>query len=93
MKNDLISKQAVEEIIMEYRDEQADKLEEIALERAYGANAVGKLISELPTVEPIKGEWIKMNYDLGFECSQCGWESDAPYDFCPNCGTKMIWEE
>ena len=100
MKNDLISKQAVEEIIIKYRDEQADKLEEIALERAYGANKVGMLISELPTVKPIKGEWIDTGVDGEFQCSHCkglwqdaeentyeDWKQAA--NFCPNCGADM----
>ena len=45
---DAISRQSVDEIIKKYRDEQADVMSEICLERAYGANAVGMLISNLP---------------------------------------------
>ena len=58
MEQILVDKQAVEEIIMKYREEQARIMSQRALERAYGANKVGMLISELPIVKPIMGEWI-----------------------------------
>ena len=39
--------------------------------------------------ENVHGHWRKMNYDLGYECSECGWEASNPWDFCPNCGADM----
>lgn len=58
---DAISRQSVDEIIKKYRDEQADVMSEICLERAYGANAVGMLISNLPPVNPqMKDQWNEL---------------------------------
>ena len=55
-KNDLgvdyISRADVNRLICEYRDDAAETGNERDLERAYGANAVGELINELPSVTP-----------------------------------------
>lgn len=53
------------------------------------------MILEAEPVDPVKhGHWIKMNGERGYECSECGWESDTTWDFCPNCGALNIeaWE-
>lgn len=34
--------------------------------------------------------WRKMNYDLGYECSECGYEAETEHETCPNCNTKMV---
>lgn len=45
-------------------------------------------------VQPVvHGHWRKMNYNLGYECSECGWEASNPWDFCPNCGARMVEDE
>ncbi len=54
-------------------------------------DAKGNVFSIQP--EQKKGKWREMNHDLGFECSECGWESYYKYDFCPNCGARMEVEE
>ena len=55
-KNDLgvdcISRADVNRLICEYGDDATETGNERDLERAYGANAVGELISELPSVYP-----------------------------------------
>ena len=47
--------------------------------------------------EPVKhGEW-KCMADCGVtECDQCGWSIEeyvGDYNFCPNCGARMIGGE
>lgn len=55
---------------------------------------VADRLARLPSAQPERGLWIKMNGDRGYECSKCGWESDIIWDFCPNCGALNIdvWE-
>lgn len=56
---------------------------------------IEKIFDHAPTVDPVKhGRWRKMNGERGYECSECGWESDTTWDFCPNCGALNIeaWE-
>ena len=58
-----------------------------------GANDVVSAydIANAPTIDPVKhGRWRKMNGERGYECSECGWESDTTWDFCPNCGSLNI---
>ena len=57
------------------------------------ADSVQACLLDIPTadVQPVvHGHWRKMNYDLGYECSECGWEASNPWDFCPNCGARMV---
>ena len=100
-KNDLgvdcISRADVNRIICEYRDDATETGNERDLERAYGANAVGELISELPSVtpqEPKTGHWIEEFNDLEgevrFTCSSCGKYQLFGTDFCYHCGAKMV---
>ena len=37
-------------------------------------------------------EWFQKNYPTvgaALECSNCSFTFDRPYNFCPNCGSKM----
>lgn len=45
-------------------------------------------VKELPQVEPEprKGTWRQLS-DGAYECSECGYESDAKYNYCQNCGS------
>lgn len=50
-------------------------------------------VQHAPTIEPErKGEWIP-NQENGtfkiYTCSNCGWNSEAEFNFCPNCGADM----
>ena len=51
-------------------------------------------IDALPTAEPEKktGKWEENN-NIGtfkdFTCSECGWDSEGAFNFCPNCGAEM----
>lgn len=47
----------------------------------------------LPSAQPERtGKWV-MNDHIGtfkiFTCSECGWNSEAPFNFCPHCGVYM----
>ena len=57
-----------------------------------GVNAAIDIIIALPSaqLQHKTGKWRKMHYNPWYECSLCGWESDATYNFCPNCGADMI---
>ena len=53
-------------------------------------------IKDLPSVNPQKsGKWIEHGFlgDIWFECDQCSSDSDSSYNYCPNCGAKMIENE
>ena len=48
---------------------------------------------DIEVVEPKQGEWIDIHYN-GFGnrsgyCNQCGFNGEATWGFCPNCGAKM----
>jgi hypothetical protein len=47
------------------------------------------------TLKQRTGKWV-MNDHIGtfkiFTCSECGWNSEAQFNFCPNCGVKMETE-
>lgn len=48
------------------------------------------LLPPINSQEPKTGHWISRNsFLLQYKCSECGWESEK-YNFCPNCGAKMI---
>ena len=79
-KNDLgvdcISRADVNRLICEYRDDAAETGSERDLERAYGANAVGELISELPSVTPQEP----------YPCDTCKHNNDPWYtEPCDSC--------
>ena len=63
-----------------------------------------RIINDAPTVsaEAVKGEWIDIDsYYRMATCSHClkvtmfeKWgEYTRPYNFCPNCGAKMLGED
>ncbi|MBC3516030.1 hypothetical protein H8K20_06430 [Neobittarella massiliensis] len=58
-------------------------------------------IDEAPTIDPEdlrpRGRWIEKPYLLGITryCSKCGENYGMPhgvFNYCPNCGAKMIEE-
>ena len=71
---DLISRADVNRIICEYRDDATETGSRRDLERAYGANAVGELISKLPSVYPKSdkpsGKWIPVSEKLPSDCDE-----------------------
>ena len=52
-------------------------------------DAVGVLLRVPPA--QLTGKWV-INDHIGtfkiFTCDKCGWNSEAPFNFCPNCGDK-----
>ena len=99
-KGDLISRQAVDDVIYDYS-------------RSCDVNyaQIMEYIDKIPSVEN-KGEWIKPVQDDGMSnpiyyqvrCSKCGFDIDPQTwyeelhchgadNFCPNCGADMRGEE
>lgn len=54
-------------------------------------------IKDAPTVEAVpvvRGKWVGVEYDMFFECSNCGYSTDYSLtNFCPNCGADMRGEK
>lgn len=64
-------------------------------------DVIEKEINAIPSADRPQGEWLieKTCYDnYNYRCSYCDWyETHAypdvePYNFCPNCGSKMRGE-
>ena len=88
--NDLISRQAAIEAVMECYDN--DELFEVYEDK----------LRELPPAQPESdsGRWERhysrpgVYADLYWHCSKCGYKTDYQYanvshHYCPNCGRKM----
>lgn len=60
-------------------------------------NAVEKAIKEVTAVDAVpvvNGKWVGVEFDMFFECSECGCLTDYHLtNFCPNCGAKMKIKE
>ena len=55
---------------------------------------MANMVKDAPTVEPVRGEWIGVEFDMFFECSNCGYSTDYRLtNFCPNCGADMRGEK
>ena len=52
-----------------------------------------RMIDEQPTVEPVRGEWIKRKQWEYSVCSNCNCEAEYQYNFCPACGCDMRGEK
>lgn len=47
-------------------------------------------IKNQPTVEPVRGEWVAVEFGMFFECSNCGYLTDYKLtNYCPDCGAVM----
>ncbi len=60
----------------------------------------GQALKALPSAEAVQGEWGHMIADgedgshwYEYECSHCGEVVLRPYNYCPNCGTRMYRED
>ena len=104
MHDDLISRQAVIELVKEFRE----NIDGDGIRNAY--EEFMRDLEQLPSAQPKKGKWIKMSDSDGdyYCCNNCGEELqryitevptwDRPYpskysidrtDWCPYCGAKM----
>ena len=72
------------------------------LEKKAYTDCVVAEINSLPSAEAVQGEWIDIdNYYRMATCSHClkvamfeKWgEHTRPYNFCPNCGVRMLGED
>lgn len=86
--NDLISKEAVLKIIDNEIQNTSDYLQHNTQINIRFA------IDELPTVEPVRGEWEYSKEYNTCSCSVCG-EIPNCFEpkFCPNCGADMRGEK
>lgn len=59
-----------------------------------GAKFMLEKIDEAPTVERPHGEWGKRTYGYlsTHDCSNCGFNGNQLWHFCPNCGAVMSEE-
>ena len=50
-----------------------------------------ELVDAIRAGTPLQtGKWMHLSiHDWEFDCSECGFDSDEPYPYCPNCGAKM----
>lgn len=62
------------------------------------ANSVEDILSELSSVDAVlvvHGRWIDETFKAWglvhhpYKCDQCGYHSEAPSDYCPDCGARM----
>ena len=91
---DLISRQDALEII--------DKMKEVYFDRKVILGKVYDQIKDMPTAER-KGKWIWSPKDIDGTvsgcCSNCSFSHlfigghTAQYNYCPNCGARMVSEE
>ena len=65
-------------------------------------NLLGRILA-IPSAEPKTGQWIEEDMfdgDVAYRCSECnelfwiesGTPKDNEYNFCPNCGARMVSE-
>ncbi len=60
------------------------------------------MLRNIPAVDAMlvkRGKWSKIfnphsqSYDVDeqwyYECSECKWNNNRPWEFCPHCGAKM----
>ena len=62
------------------------------------SNRIETWINDVPTAdvrEVVRGEWI-LNDKIGTfkinTCSICGFNSEAEWNYCPNCGAEIVKE-
>lgn len=85
--SDLISRKY---LLRWLRDYQLENYAEVGHEKEY--NFIENLIKGIenePSVEPVRGEWIKRKWWEYSVCSNCNCEAEYQYNFCPACGCDM----
>lgn len=82
-----------------------DRLLTCGLGKNKSLGYIRKFVENLPSVEPVRGEWLKAfrymreNIDTGklepvcsYDCPICNYHTGnqgAKFNFCPNCGCDM----
>ena len=90
-KGDLISRKALLDCI--------DSINEI--KDRYSADWIYSFVKSAPAADAapvVHGRWIEKSYLLGTTryCSECGENYGMPhgvFNYCPNCGAKMVGKE
>ncbi len=96
MTDDLISRQAVYEVLDSMLDDSLDSKRN----QLVSLDSIADEIAELPSVnpqEPKTGHW-KRNETIALTyCSECGFgqriDEYRTYNYCPNCGARMESED
>ena len=86
-----------DDLIEWLRTEEDEMLEIDDRREAHEASYIRKHVMEMPKedVKPVAhAHWIKSNYDnvdgTIYKCSNCNAELFSAWNYCPNCGAKMI---
>lgn len=93
MNNDLISREALKNHIIDIFDEEVKHDKKWAMGLKYSLKIIDKALT---IEERPQGEWIKWNFktfgamgDWEYKCSNCEKVYGGEYNFCPNCGAQM----
>lgn len=76
----------------------ADKIKEMFDSKTWQGEMMIAITDSLPTVEAkevVHGEWIEYEIPHIICCSECDWGTSVDekhFNFCPNCGAKMVKE-
>lgn len=96
MNNDLISRDKLLEAFRDFKDIDCPSGHTVT------ADYMIELAEDAPAVDaaPVRrGEWLIENIVIDNNgrtmpgwprCSECKKQSDLEYDYCPNCGAKMM---
>lgn len=88
--SDLISRSALIERIVNTPTEESGYNPVYLNGCATRQNEIIEIINEQPTVEPVRGEWVEVEFGMFFKCSICGYLTDYRLtNYCPNCGADM----
>lgn len=90
MTNDTISRRVAIDTICEHGTD-LERRGITVLSVAYHKQATVDLLEKLPSAERL-GRWI--DDETGYICSICfhGSPNGAKWDYCPNCGARMMDE-
>ena len=89
-----VNRQAVDTLVDELARAISD--ERCCMSRGRSTATIMQDILDLPSVRPQEqtGHWdckeIPNTTMTAYWCSQCHIGSSEPYDYCPNCGAKMV---
>ena len=63
----------------------------LSMVEAHGSIVIQAKEMAIKALEQQKnGKWMHLSmHDWVFDCSECGFDSDEPYPYCPGCGAKM----
>ena len=72
------------------------------IRKAKDKSEAHRMLIQLPNVDAVPvvhGRWIDETFKAWglvhhpYKCDQCGYHSEAPSDYCPDCGARMDGED